>query len=256
MSADRLIHRYTHTHKRGGKRGVCEPGESTQTKEVGCMAGGVVKDTAEWELVSGRRAYAKVVQQARVEVVNRFAVLSGGDKVREETCVIGDSIVRLVDDVVCRKGPPKCVRICLPGAGIQDVRNRVASVVGPGKGGAVLVHVGTNDVDKKGSEEVMGRYRELVRELKRVRVGQIVLSGILPVRGGYTRNNRRISINLRLQALCQAEGVGFLNMWEHFEQGDGLFSKDGLHLNKRGAAVLGKGFLRALGDGIGQLSLN
>ena len=24
----------------GGKRGVCEPGESTQTKEVGCMAGG------------------------------------------------------------------------------------------------------------------------------------------------------------------------------------------------------------------------
>ena len=120
----------------GGKRGVCEPGESTQTKEVGCMAGGVVKDTAEWELVSGRRAYAKVVQQARVEVVNRFAVLSGGDKVREETCVIGDSIVRLVDDVVCRKGPPKCVRICLPGAAIQDVRNRVASVVGPGKGGS------------------------------------------------------------------------------------------------------------------------
>ena len=39
-------------------------------------------------------------------------------------------------------------------------------------------------------------------------------------------------------------------------QVDGLFSKDGLHLNKRGAAVLGKGFLRALGDGIGQLSLN
>ena len=217
----------------GGKRGVCEPGESTQTKEVGCMAGGVVKDTAEWELVSGRRAYAKVVQQARVEVVNRFAVLSGGDKVREETCVIGDSIVRFVDDAI----------------GWQVWWDL-------GKGGAVLVHVGTNDVDKKGSEEVMGRYRELVRELKRVRVGQIVLSGILPVRGGYTRNNRRISINLRLQALCQAEGVGFLNMWEHFEQGDGLFSKDGLHLNKRGAAVLGKGFLRALGDGIGQLSLN
>ena len=106
--------------------------------------------------MSGRRAYAKVVQQARVEVVNRFAVLSGGEKVREETCVIGDSIVRLVDDVVCRKGPPKCVRICLPGAGIQDVRNRVASMVGPGKGGTVLVHVGTNDVDKKGSEAWAG----------------------------------------------------------------------------------------------------
>ena len=97
----------------------------------------------------------------------------------------------------------------------------------------------------------MGRYRELVRELKRVRVGQIILSGILPVRGGYARNNRRISINLRLQALCQEDGVSFLNMWEHFEQGDQLFSKDGLHLNKRDAAVFEKGFLRAQGVALG-----
>ena len=37
-----------------------------------------------------------------MEVVNRFAVLSGGEKVRQETLVIGDSIVRLVDDVLCR----------------------------------------------------------------------------------------------------------------------------------------------------------
>ena len=85
-----------------------------------------------------------------------------------------------------------------------------------GRGGAVLVHVWTNDVDKKGSEDGMGRYRELVRELKRVRVGQIALSGVIPVRVVYTRNNRRISINLRMQAMCQKEGAGVLNMWEHF----------------------------------------
>ena len=127
----------------GGKGVVCESGVSTQTKGVGCMAGGGwgggggrgSQGYCGWELVSGRRTYAKVVQQASVEVGNRFAVLSGGEKVREETCVIGDSTVRLVHDVVCRKGPQKCVRICLPGAGIQDVRNRVASVVGPEKGG-------------------------------------------------------------------------------------------------------------------------
>ena len=124
----------------------------------------------------------------------------------------------------------------------------VAKVVGPGKGGAVLVHVGTNDVNKNGSYEVMGRYRELVRELKRVWVGQIVLSSVRDSTGeGWVcQEHRRTSINLKLQALCQEEGGGLLNMWEHFEQGDQLFSKDGLHLNKRGAAVLGKGFLRAL----------
>ena len=88
-------------------------------------------------------------------------------------------------------------------------------MVGPGEGGGGgggsvgPCWPGTNDVDKKGSEEVMGRYRELLRELKRVRVGQIVLSGILPVRGGYARNNHIIFINLRLQALCQEEGLVF-----------------------------------------------
>ena len=41
----------------------------------------------------------------------------------------------------------------------------------------------------------MGRYRELVRELKRVRVGQIVLSGILPVRGGCA--HQRLLIKLK-----------------------------------------------------------
>ena len=115
--------------------------------------------------MSGRRANAKVVQRASVEVDNRFAVLKGGEKVREEPLVMGGSIVRLVDAEVCIKGPPKCVRICLPGAVFQAVRNRVASVVGPREE--------TNDVDKKESEEVIGRYRELVR--------QIVLSGILPM---------------------------------------------------------------------------
>ena len=33
----------------------------------------------------GRMARAKVVQRASVEIENRFAVLSGGEKVREET---------------------------------------------------------------------------------------------------------------------------------------------------------------------------
>ena len=117
-----------------------------------------------------------MVQQARVEVGNRFAVLSGGEKVREETCVIGDSIVRLVDDVVCRKGPRSaCGSVCMALASrTYAIGWQVWWDLGRG-GGAVLVHVGTNVVDKTGSEEVMGRYRELVRELKRVRVGQIVL---------------------------------------------------------------------------------
>ena len=88
--------------------------------------------------------------------------------------------------------------------------------------------------------------------MKRVRVGQSTVrdsTGEGFIRG-TTQNFHQP------QAAGSVSGRGWVfHMWEHFEQGDGLFSKDGLHLNKRGAAVLGKGFLRALGDGI-QLSLN
>ena len=60
---------------------------------VGVGGGGVVKDTAEWELGNGRRAYAKVLRRASVEAGNRYAVLSGGEKVREDALVVGGSIV-------------------------------------------------------------------------------------------------------------------------------------------------------------------
>ena len=61
------------------------------------MAGGEtakVRDTAEWELVSGGRSYAKVMQRASVEIESRFPVLSGGEKAREETVVVLDPNTR------------------------------------------------------------------------------------------------------------------------------------------------------------------
>ena len=227
----------------GGKGVVGEPGVSTQTKEVGCMAGGGisnVKDTAGRELVSGRRAYANVLENRTV------CCVVGRRKAREETLVTGESIIRPVNDVVCMRGPPKCVRICLPGADIQDVRNRVASVVGPRKGGrgAVLVHIGTKDLVNKGSEEVMGRYRAGV-EVGAGRADCTVRdsAGERFVMGRYANNNRSIPINHGLQALCQKEGIRCGNIqWEQ------LYFKDGLHFNKLGASSV---FLRAPGMELG-----
>lgn len=237
---------------------------STQTESVlvdtGSQAGtgheGAVM--AGWTAVSGRKAYAKVVQEGVVATENRFSALgadgvASGADVRDETVVVGDSTIRHVDKVVCREVSGKCVRVCLPGAKIQDVIDRVGTVMGSGTGGSAIVHIGTNNVEKEGSEVIMGRYRALIRELKEKRVGQIVLSGILPVRGNY-RNSRRVSINYRLQKLCQEEGVGYVSMWDRFYGRAELYLSDGLHLSSKGAAVLGKGFVRVLGDGVGIIS--
>ena len=69
-----------------------------------------------------------------------------------------------------------------------------------GKGGSILVHVGTNNIIRK--------YRQFVRTLKQTQVEQVILSGILPVigsRGQRYRNCRRMAINMLAQNLCREE---------------------------------------------------
>ena len=93
---------------------------------------------------------------------------------------VGDSIVWKTDRVL-NKGDD--VVVCLLGAKIEAITERVDNIVGLGKGGSVLVHVGTNNVKREGTTVIVRKYRNLVRTLKQTRVEQAILSGILPVIG-------------------------------------------------------------------------
>ena len=98
--------------------------------------------------------------------------------------------------------------VCLPGAKIVAITERVENIVGSGKGGSVLVHVGTNNVEREGTTALVRKYRNLVRTLKQTRVEQVMLSGILPVtgrRGHRYRNCQRMAINMLVEKLCREE---------------------------------------------------
>ena len=59
------------------------------------------------------------------------------------------------------------------------------------------------------------RYRQLVGKLKKTRVEQIILSGMLPVMGGRGvayRNCKRMAINVLVEQMCEEEGVGFVDL--------------------------------------------
>ena len=123
---------------------------------------------------------------------------------------VGDSIVRKTD-IVLNKGDD--VVVCLPGAKIEAITERVENIVGSGKGGSVLVHVGTNNVEKEGTTAIVRKYRQLVRTLKQTWVVQEILSGILPVIGRRShryRNCRGMAINMLFQKLCTEEEIGFV----------------------------------------------
>ena len=113
--------------------------------------------------------------------------------------------------------------------------------MGRGKGGTILVHVGTNNADKEGTTAIVDTYRNLLKKTKEARVGQIIMSGILPVFGnridGY-RNSKRMAINGMMKRICKEEDVGYVDLWDSFVGKEDMYVRDGLHLSGKGAAVL------------------
>ena len=45
----------------------------------------------------------------------------------------------------------------------------------------ILFHIGTHNADKEGTTAIVNKYRNLMKKTKEAWVGQIILSGILPV---------------------------------------------------------------------------
>ncbi len=106
------------------------------------------------------------------------AVIEGA--LRTERVFMGDSILRKTDKTLS-KGEDG---VCLPGARIEHVTERVENALGHGQWWSIFVNIGTNYPDRQGTTRIVLRYRQLVGKLKKTRIEQIILSGILPVMGG------------------------------------------------------------------------
>ncbi|KAK2165730.1 hypothetical protein NP493_1353g00005 [Ridgeia piscesae] len=175
---------------------------------------------------------------------------------RTQRVFMGDSILRKTDRTLS-KGED--VVVCLPGARIEHVTERVENVLGHGQGGSILVHVGTNNADRDGTTRIVKRYRVLVETLKKTRVEQIILSEILPVtrgRGTPYINCKRMAINALVEQMCEEEGVGFVDLWGYFVGKEDMHMIDGLHLSGKGAAVFSENLLRSMDNGTGCNLLN
>ena len=255
----------------GGKeKGVGETGGKTtgeKEREVGETGGKTtgVKErevgetrAKEWEVgeTGAKETGGKGPGQNVMEGIERksysAAVIEG---VRKRARVfVEDSIVRKTDRVL-NKGDD--VVVCLPGAKIEAITQRVKNIVGSGKGGSVLVHVGTNNVEREGTTAIVRKYRQLVRTLKQTRVEQVILSGILPVmgrRGHKYRNCRGMAINMLVQKLCMEEEVGFVDLWGSFVGRADMYMKDGLHLSGKGAAVFADKLSAAVDSDLGTMT--
>ena len=137
----------------------------------------------------------------------------------EEAGATVGSIINLSLEDLSYDNKGEDVVVCLPGARIEHVTERVEQIMGRGNGGTILVHVGANNADKEGTTAIVEKYRNLLKMTKQARVGQIILSGILPVFGnrikGY-RHSKRMTVNAMVERLCKEEEVGYVDLWDSF----------------------------------------
>ena len=80
---------------------------------------------------------------------------------RKPRIYVGDSIVRKTDS---RLSKGEDVVVCLPGARIEHMTERVEKILGRGKGGTILVHIRTNNADKGRDDSCSGYVQEATEE--------------------------------------------------------------------------------------------
>ena len=199
----------------------------------------------------GKKIGGEIRQDGERRKTYSAAVIEGFK--RNSAIYVGDSIVRKTDS---RLNKGEDVVVCLPGARIEHVTERVEKIMGRGKGGNILVHIGTNNADKEGTTAIVDKYRKLLKKTKEARVEQIILSGILPVFGnmidGY-RNSKGMAINGMVKRLCKEEDVGYVDLWDSFVGKEEMYERDGLHLSGKGAAVFAEGLSAAVASGLGKV---
>ena len=140
---------------------------------------------------------------------------------------------------------------------IEHVTERVEEITRRGNRGPILVHIVTNNADKEGTTAIREKYMNILKKKKQARIGQIILSGILPVFGnriqGY-RNSKRVAVNGMVKRLCKEEEVGYLDLWDSFVGKEEMYVRDGLHLSRNGAAVFAEELSGAVASGLGKVS--
>ena len=165
---------------------------------------------------------------------------------KRELLIVGDSIIRGVDSVVCSRDKESRTVCCLPGAQVGDILERVDKLLArEERDVVVMVHVGTNDIGRGRFEVLQDKFVELAEKI-RSKTSAVVFSGILPVpRASRAKQNQIWRFNTWLQSFCRKEGYRFSGHWDFFwDRGRELFKRDGLHLNRRGTFALGQRMLR------------
>ena len=100
--------------------------------------------------------------------------------------------------------------------------------------------IGTNNLRRDNTTDIIGKYRDMMKEFAERR-RKVAVCGIIPRYDVGPAVFRKMSVvNRQVSALCRQEGMLYFDLWHHFCSDRTLYARDGLHLNCVGKARLGR----------------
>lgn len=186
------------------------------------------------------RNNARATIKSVANYINRksFFEING---IQAEIVMIGDSIT---DEAEWNELFPNqsIVNRAIDGDTTKGVLNRINSILAT-KAKKAFIMLGHNDFSRDENqtvENVFYNYEKIVRQLKTNGIIPYIQSTLLSG-GQYRALNEKINeLNLRLEALCQKEGLVYIDLNNTFAK-DGVlnsaYSNDDVHLNGEGFLV-------------------
>lgn len=170
--------------------------------------------------------------------------------------LLGSSNVRRIMDSLRPRARREgvCERVfsrCLPGGTVPQVTEELRTSVSSSNCSVlrVVVHAGTNDASRFGSEEILDSFQNLVAEASRVESEsgvRVSLSfcSIVPRRDrGSEVWSRIIGLNRRLQDFCRDNGVGFVDLRPVLGSNRASLDRSGVHYTARTAELVARRIL-------------
>jgi mannose/fructose-specific phosphotransferase system component IIA len=209
--------------------------------------------TTSWRTIKGKRIIP--TKPVAVALKNKYSGLHDLE-LRPHTYLVGDSIIKHQSSEFKWYDQKKRSVLCRPGATIHRVTENIKELKCDRKD-TIITHCGTNNIKCKRnglpeagvfrSEDLIGRYRTMIKELRK-KTDSAIITSILPRK--YVSNcisSRIHYINRAVSKIAVEEGLHYLDLTSEFKHGS-LYSPDGLHLNFWGKRKLGELLDRAVSE--------
>ena len=150
-------------------------------------------------------------RQDRLRKMSPSEILSQTTVNRRATCLlIGDSVIKGIDQRRMVSAPDIMQRICIPGATTQDVLRWLSLQLPAPNIKAMVVHIGVNDcpagpVSERDWKELITRCEEIFP------CAAISFSSVVPAKGRHNLNNTIFPTNRNLRQACDVLGISFID---------------------------------------------